>query len=70
MQPTTHRTPPVVTTDGTGVVSHAGTVLLGELADRIGLTAAFSEATVGLREQPRRTRPGPGAGRCGRLPDG
>ena len=43
------RTPPVVTTDGTGVVSHAGTVLLAELADRIGLTAALSEATDGLR---------------------
>ncbi len=51
MQPTTSRTPPVVTTDGTGVVSHAGTVLLGELADRIGLTAALSEATDGLRQR-------------------
>ncbi len=51
MQPTTSRTPPVVTTDGTGVVSHAGTVLLAELADRIGLTAALSEATDGLRER-------------------
>ncbi len=51
MQPTTHRTPPVVTTDGTGVVSHAGTVLLAELADRIGLTAALSEATDSLRER-------------------
>ena len=51
MQPTTRRTIPVVTTDGTGVVSHAGTVLLAELADRIGLTAALSEATDGLRER-------------------
>jgi hypothetical protein len=33
------------------VVSHAGTVLLSELADRIGLTAALSEATDGLRER-------------------
>ena len=49
MQPTTSRTIPVITTDGTGVVSHAGTVLLAELADRIGLTAALSEATDGLR---------------------
>ena len=49
MQPTTSRTVPVITTDGTGVVSHAGTVLLAELADRIGLTAALSEATDGLR---------------------
>ena len=41
----------MITTDGTGVVSHAGTVLLAELADRIGLTAALSEATDGLRER-------------------
>jgi len=33
------------------VVSHAGTVLLAELADRIGLTAALSEVTDGLRER-------------------
>ena len=51
MQPTMSRTPPTVTCDGTGVVSHAGTVLLAELADRIGLTAALSEATDGLRER-------------------
>ena len=51
MQRTTSRTVPVITTDGTGVVSHAGTVLLAELADRIGLTALLSEATDGLRER-------------------
>ncbi len=51
MQPTTSRTPPVVTADGAGVVSHAGTVLLAELADRIGLTAALSEATDSLRSR-------------------
>jgi len=51
VQPTTGRTVPVITTDGTGVVSHAGTVLLAELADRIGLTAVLSEATDGLRER-------------------
>ena len=33
------------------MVSHAGTLLLAELADRIGLTAALSEATDGLRER-------------------
>ena len=43
MQPTTTRSVPVITCDGTGVVSHAGTVLLAELADRIGLTAALAE---------------------------
>ena len=51
MQPTTSRTLPTITCDGTGVVSHAGTVLLSELADRIGLTALLSEATDGLRER-------------------
>ena len=51
MHRTTSRTAPVITTDGTGVVSHAGTVLLAELADRVGLTAALSEATDGLRER-------------------
>lgn len=51
MQPTTSRTPPTITCDGTGVVSHAGTVLLSELADRIGLTALLSEACDGLRER-------------------
>jgi hypothetical protein len=51
VQPTTSRTPPTITADGTGVVSHAGTVLLAELADRIGLTAALSEATDGLRQR-------------------
>ncbi len=51
MQPTTSRTPPTITCDGAGVVSHAGAVLLAELADRIGLTAALSEATDGLRER-------------------
>ena len=51
MQPTTRRTVPVITTDGIGVVSHAGTVLLAELADRIGLTVLLSEATNGLRER-------------------
>ncbi len=51
MQLTTKRAVPIVTCDGTGVVSHAGTVLLAELADRVGLTAALAEATDGLRER-------------------
>ena len=32
----------VVTADGDGVVSHAGSALLVGLADRVGLTAALS----------------------------
>jgi len=51
VQRTTSRTLPVVTCDGTGVVSHAGTVLLAELADRIGLTAALGEVTDALRQR-------------------
>jgi len=49
VQPTTARIYPEVTADGGGVVSHAGTALLSEFADRIGLTAGFSEATDRLR---------------------
>jgi hypothetical protein len=45
-----------VTTDGAGVVGHAGAALLGELADRLGLTSAF-----GWRQ--------PGGGRRQRHPD-
>ena len=41
----------MVSADGAGVVSHAGTVLLSDAADRFGLTAAFSEATDGLRRR-------------------
>jgi hypothetical protein len=42
---------PVVTADGSGVVSHAGTVLLAEVADRFGLTAAYREAMYGVRRR-------------------
>ena len=40
-----------VTADGEGLVSHAGVVLLVELADRAGLTAALSRALAGTRER-------------------
>jgi hypothetical protein len=40
-----------VTVDGSGVVSHAGTALLRELADRVGLTAEFGVAMDGLRRR-------------------
>ncbi len=33
-----------VTVEGKNIVSHAGTALLAELADRIGLTSAMSHA--------------------------
>jgi len=37
-----------VTTDGAGIVSHVGSRPLAGLADRIGLTEAFSDALTGL----------------------
>lgn len=40
-----------VTADGEGLVSHAGSALLVELADRAGLTGALSAALTGTRER-------------------
>ena len=40
-----------VTADGDGLVSHVGAYLLTELADRLGLTAALSEAMASTRER-------------------
>jgi Transposase DDE domain group 1 len=40
-----------VRADGEGLVSHAGAFLLGELADRLGLTTALSEAMASTRER-------------------
>jgi Transposase DDE domain group 1 len=42
---------PVVTADGTGIVSHAGTALLRELAERTGLRAEYATATDGIRRR-------------------
>ena len=42
---------PVVTADGTGIVSHAGTALLRELAERTGLRAEYSAAADGIRRR-------------------
>jgi hypothetical protein len=41
----------VVTTDGTGIVSHAGTALLRELAERSGLRAEYGTVMDGLRRR-------------------
>jgi hypothetical protein len=41
-----------VTTDGTGVVGHAGAALLRELADRVGLTRALGWQQAGARRHP------------------
>jgi DDE family transposase len=41
----------VVTADGEGVVSHAGSALLVGLADKVGLTAALSAAMEPTRQR-------------------
>src|SRR6266851_976055 len=48
-----------VVADATGLVSHAGSALLVELADRLGLTHALGEAMSDTRE--RRSAHDPGA---------
>ena len=58
MQTTPSRPKLMVSTDGTGVVAHAGTRLLADLADTTGLTGAFGDALAGLRR--RETGPEPG----------
>ena len=58
MQPTTTRPRVAVTADGTGVVSHAGTRLLADLADQTTLTGELSEALNGLRGGRSRHDPG------------
>jgi len=47
-----------VRADGEGLVSHAGAFLLVELADRLGLTAALSEAMAPSRERRSAHNPG------------
>ena len=51
MQGTGIRPKLVVTADGAGVVGHAGTRLVADLADATGLTAAFGDALAGLRRR-------------------
>jgi hypothetical protein len=47
-----------VTADGSGVVGHAGALLLANLADSLGLTAGLSDATAHLSRRRRRHDPG------------
>src|ERR1700738_131075 len=47
-----------VTSDGAGLVSHAGTALLGQVADKGGLTSALSVRLVGLKQRRRGHAPG------------
>lgn len=51
MQPNRRVRRILVTTDGTGVVSHAGAFMVSQLADRIGLTDALSTAMAPTRRR-------------------
>jgi Transposase DDE domain group 1 len=46
-----HRVTVDVTTDGTGLVSHAGIALLAQVADKVGLTSALSVRLAGLKQR-------------------
>jgi len=47
-----------VTSDGHGLVSHAGTALIAECADRVGLTSALDRALEGLFDRQPTHTPG------------
>src|SRR5437763_16279831 len=47
-----------VTADGAGLVSHAGTALLAQVADKLGLTKALSLRLAGLKQRRRGHDPG------------
>ncbi len=48
-----------VTSDGAGLVSHAGTALLGRVADKLGLTRALSLRLAAVKQRRRGHDPGP-----------
>jgi len=47
-----------VTADGSGLVSHAGSALLAQVADKLGLTQALSRRLAGLKQRRRGHDPG------------
>src|ERR1035437_10800876 len=47
-----------VTSDGAGLVSHAGSALLAQVADRVGLTGALSLRLAGVKQRRRGHDPG------------
>jgi hypothetical protein len=47
-----------VTSDGAGLVSHAGSALLAQVADRLGLTRTLSSRLAGLKQRRRGHDPG------------
>ncbi|HTE67137.1 MAG TPA: IS1380 family transposase [Actinomycetes bacterium] len=58
MKPMSSRPKVVVTADGRGVVGHAGTRMLSDLADATGLSVAMSEALAPLRQRDQGHDPG------------
>ena len=58
MKRTSSRPKITVTADGRGVVGHAGTRLLADLADATGLSTALGEALAPLRQRDRGHDPG------------
>ena len=51
VKPTSRRITLIVTTDGAGIASHAGSAALTELADRLGWTAALSAGMAPTRRR-------------------
>jgi Transposase DDE domain group 1 len=47
-----------VTSDGAGLVSHAGTALVAQVADKVGLTSALSAQLAGIKQRRRGHDPG------------
>src|ERR1035437_5293278 len=47
-----------VTSDGAGLDSHAGSALLAQVADRVGLTGALSLRLAGVKQRRRGQDPG------------
>jgi hypothetical protein len=47
-----------VPSDGAGLVSHAGTALLAQVADKLGVTRALSARLAGLKQRRRGHDPG------------
>ncbi len=47
-----------VTSDGAGLVSHAGSALVAQVADKVGLTAALSARLAGIKQRQRGHDPG------------
>jgi hypothetical protein len=51
VKPTNRRSTLIVTTDGAGIASHAGSAALTDLADRLGWTATLSASLAATRRR-------------------